>query len=717
LGLRRTAGVAGLATDLERALRDALAATPAGLVPRVVLISDGKENRGSVARAAALFQQLRVPVDAYALAGRAKPELTVESVTMPAVAFTGEKFAIDLTVRSPRRVAGFVEIEAEGKSLGSSPVDLQAGTNQLRVHASINEPGAIGLTGAIRVEGFEDARFSQALALRRPKLLYISQDPAGSETHLLDTLRAAQFDIDTSQEAIKVKLDDYQVVILNNWNIQALPEARKLEYEEYVKQGGGLLLIGGERNLYLDPKRTQEDPLERALPAKITPPKSPEVRCVVLLIDKSSSMEGRKIELARLSAVGIIENLRTTDMIGVLMFDHAFRWLVPIGPIEDKERLQSLISGITADGGTQIPLALAEAYNQIESVQAAYKHMVLMTDGVSEEGDSYNIAKLAGDKNITISTIGLGSYVYRQFLENVATYSKGKSYFLDDPAELAQLLLRDVMEHTGFTVVEKGVTPVVLQKVELLDGIDMQSAPPLAGYVRFTAKPTAETIMEIDDNQPLLARWQYGLGRSIVFTSDAKSRWATRWVAWAGFDRFWSNIARDLLPHAQAGEATVSYDGANGEIVADYHLGRTVPAPAAVPDIFAFGPDGFQQPMEVVKVAESFYRGRIAVGDLQGLFRVRPLEESRAFPEVGIYRAADELREYGNDEPLLRRVAESTGGRFNPRPEQVFDTGGRSVSSSLQFWPGLLALAVLLNVAELIVRKWRGVVESLQLGR
>ena len=369
LGLRRTAGVTGLATDLERAMRDALAATPAGLVPRVVLVSDGKENRGSVARAAALFQQLRVPVDTYALPGRARPELTVESVTMPAVAFTGEKFAIDLAVRSPRAVAGVVEIEAEGKSLGSSPVSLQPGTNQLRVHASISEPGAIGLTGAIRVEGFADARFSQALALRRPKLLYISQDPAGSEAHLLDTLRVAQFDINTSAEALKVKLDDYQVVVLNNWNIQALPEARKQEFEEYVKQGGGLLVIGGERNIYIDPKRTEEDPLERALPARITPPKSPEVRCVVLLIDKSSSMEGRKIELARLSAVGIIENLRTTDKIGILMFDHAFRWLVPISEIEDKARLQTLVSGITSDGGTQIPLALAEAYNRIEAVR------------------------------------------------------------------------------------------------------------------------------------------------------------------------------------------------------------------------------------------------------------------------------------------------------------------------------------------------------------
>jgi hypothetical protein len=234
------------------------------------------------------------------------------------------------------------------------------------------------------------------------------------------------------------------------------------------------------------------------------------------------------------------------------------------------------------------------------------------------------------------------------------------------------------------------------------------------GYVRFVAKPTAETILKIDEKEPLLARWQYGLGRSIVFASDAKSRWAERWVSWKGFDRFWANVARDLLPHSQAGEATVEYDSANGELVVDYRLGRHAEAPAAIPDIFVFGADGFQRPVEVRTVGEGAYRGRVAVGDLQGLFRVRPLAESRVFPEVGLYRAVDELREYGNDELLLRRVAEFTGGHFNARPADVFDPAGRVIPSTLRLWPGLLGLAILLNLVELLLRKWRGVAETLR---
>ena len=159
----------------------------------------------------------------------------------------------------------------------------------------------------------------------------------------------------------------------------------------------------------------------------------------------------------------------------------------------------------------------------------------------------------------------------------------------------------------------------------------------------------------------------------------------------------------------QASEAAAGYDSASGDLVVDYHLSRRVEAPGIVPDIFAFGPDGFQRPVEVRKVAEGAYQGRVAVADRTGLFRVRPLAESRTFPELGLYRVSAELRDYGNDAPLLRRVAELTGGRFNPQPKEVFDSGGRAVSSKLRLWPGLLALASLLNLAELTLRKWRGI--------
>ena len=90
------------------------------------------------------------------------------------------------------------------------------------------------------------------------------------------------------------------------------------------------------------------------------------------------------------------------------------------------------------------------------------------------------------------------------------------------------------------------------------------------------------------------------------------------------------------------------------------------------------------------------------------------MNESRTFPEVGLYRQESELSDFGTNEALLKSIADSTGGRFNPSPKQLFDNGGKYIDSTLRLWPGLLALALVLNLIELCLRKWRGILESLR---
>jgi hypothetical protein len=263
--------------------------------------------------------------------------------------------------------------------------------------------------------------------------------------------------------------------------------------------------------------------------------------------------------------------------------------------------------------------------------------------------------------------------------------------------------------------VEKQIHPHVVKQAEILEGVDVENSPALHGYVRFQARPTADTILDADPKDPLLVRWQYGLGRAAVFTSDAKNRWAADWVTWPGFDRLWANIFRDLLPHAPASEATADFDSASNQLVVDYRLTANVPEPPSVPDIFAIGPNGFHAPLKVSKVTVGHYRATLNVGQNQGLFRIRPLEDSPAFPEVGFYRQEDEMLEYGNNEALLRQVASATGGRFLPDPARIFDANGRSVATTMQLWPPLLGLAILLNLVELVLRKSKGLLESLGL--
>jgi Ca-activated chloride channel family protein len=705
--LRLTSGADGRSTDLEAAVREAISSLPSGMLPRLALISDGNENKGSIARAAWQARQSGVPIDTYSMAGRVRPALRLESVSLPANAFTGEQFAIDLAVSAPKKTTAEVELLAEGRSLGVTQVTLGGGINPIRMHASLETPGALDLTIAVRTQSAGAVQVDQAVMLRRPKALYVSEDPAGVDNALPGALAAAQFEVTRANDILATNFADYQLLVLNNWDLEKMPLPRKEDLEKYVKQGGGLLVIGGERNVY-DQKKKVEDALDRALPAKLLPPQSAEGTVVVLIVDKSSSMEGPKIELARAAATGLVSNLRPIDQVGVLIFDNSFRWAVPIRKADDPRSINALIAGIIPDGGTQIAPALTEAYQKILPVEATYRHILLLTDGISEEGNSYALARQAKEHQVTISTIGLGADVHREYLEMVANLAEGKFYALRDPSGLEQIVLRDVMEHTGTTAVEKPLAAQVVKQTEILDGLNIESAPPLKGYVRFEAKPSAETILTFDKHEPLLVRWQYGLGRSAIFTSDAKARWAAEWMHWKGYDKFWTNLSRDLLPHTQAGEATVEYDSANGDLVANYRLGAGVDEPKEVPPIYVIGSDGFKKPVDVRKVGAGVYRGRLPIGSRQGLFRVRPLADTPAFPEVGLYRPEAELTEYGSNQALLKQVAEFTGGRFEPAPKAVFDAGGRTLASTLQLWPGLLALAIMANLAELVLRKWKG---------
>ena len=648
-------------TNFEAAISDSLSAMPVGFIPRIILMSDGNDNQGSTARAIAGLQQLHIPVDTIPLTGPSSDGLRLLSVSMPKTAFAGEQIPIELHLDSPSSMEASIALSAEGKALGTSKVLLQPGENDIRVHARIKTVGATAISGDLN-----SINFQQAITLTRAKVLLVSGDSADSDSNLMKALAEAGFDVTRANSAGALNDDATQLLVLNNLDLNDIAENEKSRIAEYVRRGGGLVLIGGEHQVYKEDKKL--DALDEALPAKLAPPKTPEGTCVALIIDKSSSMEGRKIELARLSAIGVVEHLKPIDTIGVLIFDNSYQWAVPMRKAEDKALIRRLIVGIVPDGGTQIAPALTEAYRKVSTSTATYKHVVLMTDGISEEGDSLELARQAADHQVTISTVGLGQDVNRTYLERVADVSGGKSYFLNDPQGLEQILLKDVQDYSGSTAVEKSLTPIITSKAEVLDGVNLESAPPLRGYTRFISKPDAETILSIDSQKkdPLYVRWQFGLGRVAVFTSDAKSRWAQGWVTWPGYDKFWINLSRDLLPHVQKTDAEASLDSVTGDLTVTYRLSAATADGAKAPVVYALGPEGFEKPVELRRISERVYQGRVHIGDTTGLFRIRPLQDSAVFPETGFYRQDQESHDFGTNEALLKQISVLTGGRFNP---------------------------------------------------
>ena len=564
-GPPREARFENTGTNLEAALAVAMAAQPPARLLRLVLLSDGHENQGAIERALYQARERNIPVDVVALAGRTRPDLHLLAVNMPSRVFSGEEFLIEIVIESPRPEVAKVDLTVENTAIGGSRAQLTEGQNVIHVRTRLQTSGTALVHGKISLSAEEALDFQRTLMVETARVLLISNDPPEAGGHLQQVLSASGFALELSTGLPPTDLDQYQVILANNQNLEQWSPATKRRLEEFVRQGGGFLLIAGENNLYADPAEVpgtdMNDLLHQMLPANLAPPRKPEGTAVVLVLDKSSSMEGKKMELALQSAIGVVQNLALEDQVGVLVFDNSFVWVEQPRINEDPQSTIQRIRGIAADGGTQIAPALEEAFHEIRRTEAVYKHILLLTDGISEVGNSLELAREAGQGKITISTIGLGQDVNRAYLEHIAAAADGQSYFLINVEGLEQIMLRDVREHTGSSVTERSVMAEVAQAAEILEDVPISEAGSLLGWVKFIAKPEADILLTLGDEpkDPLLTRWQYGLGRSAVFASDAKNRWAVEWVQWPGFGRFWSNVVRDLLPRTFGTEVETRY--------------------------------------------------------------------------------------------------------------------------------------------------------------
>jgi len=107
---------------------------------------------------------------------------------------------------------------------------------------------------------------------------------------------------------------------------------------------------------------------------------------------------------------------------------------------------------------------------------------------------------------------------------------------------------------------------------EIAVGVDFEHAPRLLGFVKARPRPGSETILKADSGEPLLVRWQYGLGRVTAFLSDARNRWAAEWLRWDGYDALWPQIIRDVCHRSRTVRAGVRPDEREDEAVVYYDV-------------------------------------------------------------------------------------------------------------------------------------------------
>src|SRR5919197_1388600 len=162
-------------------------------------------------------------------------------------------------------------------------------------------------------------------------------------------------------------------------------------------------------------------------------------------------------------------------------------------------------------------------------------------------------------------------------MTRLALMGDGRFYFTERAPEIPKIVTRETTIVSRDAIVEGQIHPLLTEPSPLLADLTGQELPTLNGYVATGARPRAHTILTSDRGDPLLASWQYGLGRVVAWTSDARSEWAGGWLGSPTARRMWGQAVRWTMPQPTD---------------AGFQLGASVQGDQVTLRVQAFEPDG-----------------------------------------------------------------------------------------------------------------------------
>ncbi len=723
-------------TDIASGL--ALArALPLGGARRIVLLSDGAENVGTALEQAGQAAADGTPIDVVPLEGVAAGDLRVEGANAPALTWQNEPFTVLASVSTGTGGTGSVELWVDGQWRETRPVTFPPGRSSYAFPVADLAPGFH--TVDVRVLGTdvadahpENNNAPLAVVVRdKPKLLLVA--PEGIDPDFLRSALERKGAVITAMPPAKVpsrlsEISAFDAVILDNVPADALTLDQHAGLQEAARSlGRGLIVIGGTSSY--GPGGYGGSPLEEALPVtvKVTDGRQRQRVALLLIMDKSGSMSydplggTSKIDMAKEAVRQAAQSLAVGDQVGILVFSDTQQWALPMMTIEseaDRANIDAAVASITADGGTEIHPALSVGFDAIRNVDADVRHIVLLTDGKSRTGsrESYQrlIDDVIGDRT-TLSSIAIGNDADQELLQFLADEGNGRYHFTDRSEEIPQLALEEAQSAGSQSVLRGNFRPIQTQPSPILLGFDPEELPNLDGYAFAEEKPDAQVDIRSDRDDPILSKWQYGLGRVVAWTADDGADFAAAWPTWQRYDEFWAGMVRWALPDPEnrpiqvsverdGPEALVTVDavGEQGDFVDLARTTATITTPGGAVDaereLYQTGPGRYQLRVAApepgaYKVELRQARGNETVSELAG-FAVPPSPELQPVPGA---------------DALLRAIAARTGGRMlSPEGADQAFTGGGLTGEALRtyrpLWPWPLGIALLVLLVEIAVR-------------
>lgn len=750
-------------TDLASALRLAAVLAPPDSSSRIVVLSDGNENMGQALNEAAFSSASSIPIDVAPLSYTISQDVMVERLECPQTATTEEPVPLEVVFRAQAPSTGHLRFYHNDRAVNFGdvsqiPITLQGGVNRYKLSYPLSTAGfhrfAVEYIATdLSQDSIAANNHARAFTIvgGRDKTLILSQSDLGAVTRVEENARILSEALSAQGIESEVHtvpgtpidigmLMNYSAVILTNVPASALEVQEQRALATYVHEmGGGLIVLGGDQSFCMG--GYGDTPLEAVLPVETNRARLNLLRLsLILIIDRSGSMSGEKLQLAKKAAAGSAQLLSRLDRIGVIAFDGFPEWVVPFQQCLAKDNVLNAISTIGAGGGTNLHPAMAEAYRVLRGQANDKAHVIILTDGHSMPGDFLGLAKKMSDAGATISTIGVGAEADKELLRKIASATGGRFYFAQSPQSVPRVFARETVLANRSGMVEARFRPLVRGNPSepILAGFSQEAFPPLGGYVISVVKGPADVslVCEREGNtDPILAHWRVGLGKTVAFTSGMWTQWGNEWASWSQFSKFWTQLVRWTARSSQNDDVTLTaeVDGARARLKLEATSEGSLRAAAMQVSASVVGPDFKAVPLKLQQTSLGLFEAEFEAADA-GDYMITTAYQVGASGALrkGIAHtgfsvpSSPEFRDLKSNEWLLEELARRSGGRilsmadafrvFKPEPLPVLKTRRPLAEILLK----IACFLVLLDVAVrrlsldpagtlLQLRKWVGV--------
>lgn len=711
-------------TNLAKSLSLAAAMLPPEHQGRVVLISDGASTEGDLTSVLDELKSRQIAVDVLPVQYDFDHEVWVERLELPRFTKIGETYEAVIILSSLQAGDGKLVLEENGRVIFDQPVKFDPGKNRYVIPIYLREPGYYEYEATIQVPREKDGwrrnnRAISYLFLKGEGKVLVVTNPGGDPRDyqmMVKTMREAERTVEVV-DAFQFPTDPlallpYDCIVFANVPADAFAAPHFIALRDTVKnQGAGFIMIGGE-NSY-GPGGYHRTEVEEILPVTmdITQRKIMPKSALAITLHTCEFPEGNT--WAKRITKQAIKVLGARDEVGVLVYDWqgGDSWLFEMTPAGEYDALVPKINAAQIGDMPSFVPTMKLALNALKANNAATKHMIIISDGDPQPPTPALLQQFvaAGISITTVAVFPHGTQVTA--MRMIAQTTGGRFYFPNDPALLPKIFIKEAKTLRRSMIQNETFTPQFQFSSPILKGID--AAPQLHGYVLTTPKKRSRTILEGPDEEeedPVLATWRYGVGKTAAYTSDLSPNWAKDWLQWDKYRAFVKQLLTDVSRVSKPSAIRMqSYAVGNSGVVVVEDYARD----AAFLNLqtMVTGPRDETRNIQLKQVGPRRYEGRFDLWG-EGRYQIMSIGEGggrneRVHSGFAVPYSHEYLRFRAN--PIaLEEIRKKTGGRRlqgDEKGDDIFGVERLERQSSKPVFDWFLLLLAVLVPLDVAVRR------------